>query len=296
VTVPAEKTKYQRFVEGYWLYIIPLVVVLFILTVGPTLFMFFLSFRSWVITLPDTNTFAGLENFYRMAQDPRFWNSVKVSIYLAGTPIVIQLILGMALALALHTNLKGFGMCKVLYVSPMIIPPVVVGLIWKIMFIPDVGSFNYFLELIGIEGPDWLNRTDTAVWAIIIAAAWEWTPFVTVTILAGLESLPPEPFEAARIDGASGIKTFWFITLPMLLPILAVVILFRIIESLGVLPLIFMMTDGGPATATETINYYAFKMFNHYEISYSSSIIVVIFFTILALSWYFMKVATRVRK
>ncbi len=294
--VPAEKTKYQRFVDGYWLYILPLVVVLFILTVGPTLFMFFLSFRSWVITLPGTNVFVGLENFFRMAQDPRFWNSVKVSIYLAGTPIVIQLILGMALALALHTNLKGFGMCKVLYVSPMIIPPVVVGLIWKIMFIPEVGSFNYFLELIGIEGPDWLNRTDTAVWAIIIAAVWEWTPFVTITILAGLESLPPEPFEAAKIDGASGMKTFWFITLPMLLPILAVVILFRIIESLGVLPLIFMMTDGGPATATETINYYAFKMFNHYEISYSSSIIVVIFFTILALSWYFMKVATRVRK
>lgn len=282
--------------EGYWLYILPLVVILFVLTVGPTLFMFFLSFRSWVITLPGTNVFVGLENFYRMAQDPRFWNSVKVSIYLAGTPIIIQLILGMALALALHTNLKGFGMCKVLFVSPMIIPPVVVGLIWKIMFIPDVGSFNYFLELIGIEGPDWLNRMDTAVWAIIIAAVWEWTPFVTITILAGLESLPPEPFEAARIDGASGPKTFLFITLPMLLPILAVVILFRIIESLGVLPLIFMMTDGGPATATETINYYAFKMFNHYEISYSSSIIVVIFFTILALSWYFMKVATGPKK
>ena len=294
--MPAEKTKYQRFVEGYWLYILPLMVVLFVLTVGPTLFMFFLSFRSWVITLPGTNVFAGLENFYRMAQDPRFWNSVKVSIYLAGTPIVMQLILGMALALALHTNLKGFGMCKVLYVSPMIIPPVVVGLIWKIMFIPDVGSFNYFLELIGIQGPDWLNRMDTAVWAIIIAAVWEWTPFVTITILAGLESLPPEPFEAAKIDGASGTKTFWYITLPMLLPILAVVILFRIIESLGVLPLIFMMTDGGPANATETINYYAFKMFNYYEISYSSSIIVVIFFTILALSWYFMKVATGPRK
>ena len=294
--MPVEKTKYQRFVEGYWLYILPLVVVLFILTVGPTLFMFFLSFRSWVITLPGTNVFVGLENFYRMAQDPRFWNSVKVSIYLAGTPIILQLIIGMALALALHTNLKGYGLCKVLFVSPMIIPPVVVGLIWKIMFIPDVGSFNYFLELIGIEGPDWLNRMDTAVWAIIIAAVWEWTPFVTITILAGLESLPPEPFEAAKIDGASAPQTFWFITLPMLLPILAVVVLFRIIESLGVLPLIFMMTDGGPATATETINYYAFKMFNHYEISYSSSIIVVIFFTILALSWYFMKVATGPKK
>jgi len=294
--VTAEKTGYQRFTEGYWLYILPLVVTLFILTVGPTLFMFFLSFRSWVITLPDTNVFAGLDNFYRMAQDPRFWNSVKVSIYLAGTPILFQLTLGMALALALHTNLKGYGMCKVLFVSPMIIPPVVVGLIWKIMFIPDVGSVNYFLELIGIEGPDWLNRMDTAVWAIIIAAVWEWTPFVTITILAGLESLPPEPFEAAKIDGASGVKTIWYITLPMLYPILAVVILFRIIESLGVLPLIFMMTDGGPATATETINYYAFKMFNHYEISYSSSIIVVIFFTILALSWYFMKVATGPRK
>ncbi len=119
---------------------------------------------------------------------------------------------------------------------------------------------------------------------------------MTITILAGLESLPPEPFEAAKIDNASSTKAFWYITLPMLLPILAVVILFRIIESLGVLPLIFMMTDGGPANATETINYYAFKMFNYYEISYSSSIIVVIFFTILALSWYFMKVATGPRK
>jgi len=204
--------------------------------------------------------------------------------------------LGVALALALHRNLKGFGMCKVLFVTPMIIPPVVVGLIWKVMFIPQVGSVNYFLDLLGLVGPDWLNRTDTAVWAIIIAAVWEWTPFVVITVLAGLEALPLEPFEAAKIDGASSMQIFTYVTFPLLKPILAVIFLFRIIESLGVLPLIFMMTDGGPASATETINYYAFKLFNYYEISYSSSIIVVIFLTIVALSWYFMQVATRTTK
>jgi len=164
----------------------------------------------------------------------------------------------------------------------MLVPPAVVGLMWKMMFIPNLGGIDYYLGLLGIPAIDWLSNPMTALFAVTIASVWEWTPFVIIVILAGLDSLPKSPIESAVIDGANTFHIIFYIIIPLLKPIILVVILLRIIESLAILPVVFMMTGGGPALATEAINLYAYHVGLEYlDIGYAASILVAFIFILL---------------
>jgi ABC-type sugar transport system permease subunit len=172
----------------------------------------------------------------------------------------------------------------------MLIPPVVVGLCWRILFTPDLGGINYFIGLLGLGAPDWLSRGDTALLAVTVASLWEWSPFVMVVLLAGLESLPSSPVESACIDGASALQMVFYIVLPLLKPVLLTVTMLRIIEALGILPVVYMMTGGGPASATEAINLYAFEVgFSFLDIAYASSLLVLFTMLILVFSLGFLR-------
>jgi ABC-type sugar transport system permease subunit len=153
-----------------------------------------------------------------------------------------------------------------------------------------LGGIDYLSDIFGLPSVDWLSYPSTAFWAVVIAAVWEWTPFVTLMYLATLEGLPQEPFEAARIDGASIFQILRHVTLPLLRPTTYVILFFRIIEALAIFPLIFVMTSGGPAEATEPTNYYAFiSAFDYLKIGYASSMIVLFFALIIAFNLYFVK-------
>jgi multiple sugar transport system permease protein len=167
----------------------------------------------------------------------------------------------------------------------MVLPPVVVALTWKILFTPDVSVVNWLLSLVGIAGPAWLVDPTLALWALVIADVWQWTPFVVLMLLAALQMLPEEPLEAARIDGASGWQIFLYIILPLLKPVLLVAGLFRLIDSVKAFPNIFIMTGGGPGVATEATNYYAYLQgFSYTFLGYSSAITVVMLIATFALS------------
>jgi len=171
----------------------------------------------------------------------------------------------------------------------MVIPPVIVGLTWKVLFTPNLGGINYYLKMISIQGPDWLNRPFTAQIAVLLAAVWEWTPFVMLLLLAAMENLAPETREAATIDGVSKTQMVRFITLPLIKPVIIIVLLFRIMDALGILPLVFVMTKGGPASATEIINFYAYMSgFVYYKVGYAAGLITVLFAIVFALNWYFL--------
>jgi len=268
---------------------LPFLVIFGILTIIPALLNFYLSLTSWNLIQPGSQKFVGIRNYLTMASDSRFWNSLKISFYYIIVPVSVQIILGFLWALALRPRLKGTYIIRTLLLIPMVIPPVIVGLTWKVLFTPNLGGINYYLKVINIKGPDWLNQPFTAQIAVLTAAVWEWTPFVMLLLLAAMENLPSDVMEAATIDGVTKIQMVRYVIFPLIKPVMIIALLFRIMDALGILPLVFVMTKGGPASATEIINFYAYMSgFVYYKIGYATSLITVLFAIIFALNWYFL--------
>ncbi len=258
------------------LFLVPALVVLFVVTILPLIYLIVTSFTPLSLTRPNSFWFAGLLNYEQLLEDERFWNSLWVQARLSFWTVTMQLIIGLGLALLLNSRIKFLELIRSTFLIPMVLPPVVVALIWKVLFTPDVSILNWTLGLLKLPQPAWLADPTLALWAIIVADVWEWFPFVMLMLLAALQMLPEEPLEAAKIDGASAWQTFWHIILPLLKPALLVAGLFRLIDSVKAFPHIFIMTAGGPGVATEATNYYAYLQgFSYTYIGFSSAIIVV---------------------
>ena len=273
----------------YFYWTLPFLAIFGVLTIIPALLNFYLSLTSWNLIQPGSQKFAGIRNYLIMASDSRFWNSLKISFYYLIVPVSIQMILGFLWALALRPRLKGTYIIRTLLLIPMVIPPVIVGLTWKVLFTPNLGGINYYLKMVNIKGPDWLNQPFTAQIAVLVAAVWEWTPFVMLLLLAAMENLPSDVMEAATIDGVTKVQMVRYVIFPLIKPVMVIVLLFRIMDALGILPLVFVMTKGGPASATEIINFYAYMSgFVYYKIGYATSLITVLFAIVFALNWYFL--------
>ena len=238
-----------------------------------------------------------MSNYIRAFTDVRTLNSIKVSFYYVFVNTAIQVAIGFIIAYLLYLGKTGTRFLRSIFLFPMLLPPVVVGLSWRMLMTPNLGGVNYFLGLIGINAPAWLGQTDTALIAVTIAAVWEWTPFVMIVLLAGLESMPVDPIEAALIDGANSIQKIRYVVFPALRPVFLIVIILRIVESLGILPVIYVMTGGGPANATEPINLYAFASgIDYLDVSFASSLLVLYIFILLASASFFIIAAMRSNK
>ncbi len=259
---------------GYRRFLAPALVIVTGLTILPILFTVALSLTSLSYTSTRPTRFVGLGNYAQLFQDERFVASLWQSAILIFGPVIVQMILGFLLALVMNERLPGLGWLRVIFIVPMFFPPIVMGLMWKVLFTPQLGGINYYLGLVGIESPAWLADPTLALAAIVIAAVWGWTPFVAVMFYTAMQTFPGELYEAARIDGASWTQRVRYVTLPLLKNTALVVLIFRIMEALAIFPIIFVMTSGGPAGGTETVNYYAFVAgFNFLKVGYASAII-----------------------
>jgi len=266
-------------------FLVPAVAVLALVTLLPLLYLFVTSFTPLDLTQPGSLRWAGLANYRQLAIDGRFWGSVWVQAQLSFWTVALQMLVGFAVALLLNGRMRFVELVRATFIIPMVLPPVVVALIWKILFTPDISILDWTLGLLGLPQPAWLADAHFALWAIIIADVWEWFPFVMLMLLAALQMLPNEPLEAARLDGASSWQVFRHITLPLLKPAIVVAALFRLIDSVKAFPHIFIMTGGGPGTATEVTNFYAYLQgFSYTYIGYSSAIIVVMLLATLLMS------------
>jgi len=276
-----------------WL-LLPALLTLGVLSLLPILVTVWLSLTSWNLMVPTSGAFVGLENYGRMLADRYFGNAVMITLILILGPVALQMLLGLGLALHLHRDLPLLRASRAVFITPMVIPPVIAGLIWKVLLIPNLGGVNYFLGLVGVSGPNWL---ETPIWALIavgLVAVWEDTPFVMLLLLAALESLPTEPFEAATVDGASAWQRLRYVTIPLIMPAILVALLFRIIASLNIFPVIYVMTKGGPGRSTEVLSYYAFTHgFQFLDIGYASALAMGLFALIVALSGLFMLLRVR---
>ncbi len=211
--------------------------------------------------------FTGLDNFSIIYGDRVFWQAILTTALFVILAVAIETLLGLLLALLVARELRFAGLIRVSLILPMTIAPVVVGVIWRLLYASDIGVVNPLFELFGFDGPNVLAHPLTAFLGLVAVDVWEWTPLLFLIILAGLHSLPQDPIEAARVDGASRLQTFFHHTLPLLKPVLLVGVVLRTIDAVGTFDQIYVLTKGGPGTATQLISIYAYNtafLFNQY--------------------------------
>lgn len=233
-----------------YIFLAPALVIMALALMYPLGYMVYGSFRDWDPSQAlGESTFVGLKNYYVLWNDPNFRESVAVTLKFAVSVVTVEMFIGVGLALLLDRNLRGMSLLRTLFILPMMIAPVVVGLIWRYMYHPTIGVFNRSLKAAGLESVDWLGQH--ALLSVIIADIWQWTPFIFILALAALQSLPRSALEAARIDGATGWQQIIHIKLPLMMPVLIVTCLLRLIDAFKVLEVILVMTEGGPGLSTE---------------------------------------------
>jgi multiple sugar transport system permease protein len=258
-----------------WFFVSPALIVLLLLSIFPFIYSLALSFHQW--NLSDRNagwSFVGFANYLRiLTGDPAFWPAVRVTVSFLVVTIAIEFMLGLAVAVLISQERRALAAIQTIVVLPMMITPVVVGLIWRFMFNADHGVINYLLATLGITGPLWLGDPRTGFWAVVIADVWEWTPFMALIMLAALQALPREPLEAAVVDGASRRQAFVSIVLPLIRPAIMVALLFRGIDAFKTFDLIYVLTQGGPGTSTEVLSLYTYKWgFKFFEMGYAAAL------------------------
>ena len=276
-----------------WLLLVPTIFLLLALTVYPLIYSFIAMLHKINIRTGE-RTFIGFQNFIEMGTDPFFWNALKNTAIYTGTAVTVEFVLGLSLAMFLSTKLAGRNIFRSLFLTPMMLPPIVAAVIFKIIYIPDFGIINWFLGLIGIEGIIWEASVNTALLSIIIVDIWEWTPFMFLILLAGLQAIPLDPYEAAEVDGATKFQIFRDITFPLLKPAVLIALLLRIMDTLRIFDQIFIMTGGGPANATETMSLYIYRhAFRFSNIGYATAMsFVMLILTILISNFFISRLKT----
>lgn len=269
-------------------FLLPLFLSLLVLVLVPMASLLGLSFTNYKMTSAQIR-FTGFENYINLFSDKGFLNAAGNTLFMVFFSVLFQMVGGVAAALAIQRMRRLRGVVQALIVMPMVIPPVIAGLIWRILLIPKYGGIHALLYGLGIkDAPAWLADPVAARWVIVLVAVWEWTPFVVLFVLAALDSLPVSPFEAARIDGASFWQELWYLTLPLIKPILSMVLVFRIVEGLKIFPLVFSLTQGGPGNNTEELTYFAYSEgFVKFKAGYASASSMLMFAVLLALIIFF---------
>ena len=236
------------------LLVLPAWVFLVLVFALPIIGAVYLSFRNETLGSFVEPRFIGLENYAAALADPRFWESIGTTLFLIVAGLVIQLPIGIGLALLLHRNLRGTQLFRTALIVPMLLTPVAVGLMWRFMFDTDFGIINWFLRSVIEAPPNWLGSRWPARFAVVIVDSWLSIPFVMLMVLAALASLPKGPAEAAAIDGAGPWSIFLHVTLPALVPVILVIVMIRIVDVVKLFDIIFIVTQrGGPGTATQTL-------------------------------------------
>ena len=287
-----EGSRPARLAPNYWPFVVPALVVISAVIVFPWVFTLWMSAHRW--TLGQEQSFIGFENYVRLASDARFWESLWHTLVYTVLSVVAPLFLGTLAALVFDAQFPLRGFLRGVFVMPMMATPVAIALVWTMMFHPQLGVLNYLLSFIGIGPLEWIYNQSTVIPSLVLVETWQWTPLVMLIVLGGLAAVPREPYESAEIDGANAWQKFRYLTMPMIAPFLMIAVIIRSIDAVKSFDIIYAMTQGGPGTASETINIYLYNTaFAYYDIGYASAMAVVFFIVIIALSFVLLMVRAR---
>ena len=277
----------QRF--GFLL-TLPGLATLFIIIIFPLVFTIITSFYDYTLLNPNHDDFVGLENYQEVLEEEYIGHSVIITIQFVLATVFIEFIIGYALALALDKVQRFKSIYYVILLAPLMINPVVVGLVWRMILHTELGIMNYLLKLMSINRVNWLGDSDIAFWTIVFVDIWHQVSFMTILLLAGLAALPREPYEAARMDGASALRCLIYITLPLMRPVIIVALLLRLIFAVKTFDIIYIMTKGGPGIATDLVSYFIYRSaFFSLDIGRASALSVGLLVIVLLLTFYLYK-------
>ena len=283
------------------LFLVPAMVTLLGITVFPLLYELRLAFSSWELTISTQSEFVGFQNFIDIVlNDPRFWSSMRVTAILTGGGVTIQLILGTGLALLLNRLHAWRTPFVSLLLIPVMIAPVVAGFQFRMIYHDQFGPLNYMFELLTFgkwRGFAWVADPNVALTAVMLTDIWQWTPFLMLIVLAGLQSISPELYEATRVDGATAWGSFRHITVPLLLPFVVIGILIRAMDCFKLFDIIYLVTGGGPGNITETVSFYTYLQgVKCFSLWYTAALAFVQLIVIIVIAQIFLKFLRRQRE
>lgn len=281
------------------LFILPTIILLILMNIFPLVYSLFLSFTNYSVISGDAPQWIGLSNYQAILSDPRFWNNFAITGRYALVSVVLQTLVGFGLAMLLRTKFKGSGILTTLILIPMMLSPIVVAVFWKLIFNPSNGILNVLLGFTDINtSPEWLGQADLAMWAIVIVDVWMWSPFVMLLTLAGLSAIPEYLYEAASIDRASTWFQFRRITLPQVMPLLLIAVLFRTIEAFKQFDLVMGLTGGGPGDVTETVSVRLYKLAfqGQFDTGMSSALAYIVLVIIIGVSNLYIRALNKARE
>ena len=249
----------------------------------PWAFTLYMSFHDWKVG--GGHSFVGLGNYAKLFGDERFLLSILRTFYFTALAVVLPMFIGTAAALCFARRFPLRGLARTVFILPMMATPVAVALVWTMMFHPQLGVLNWLLSTLGLPPSLWVYSAATVIPTLVIVEVWHWTPLVMLIVLGGIASLPGDPYEAAKIDGATAWQAFRHVTLPLLMPFIVVALIIRTIDALKAFDTIYVITQGGPGTASETINVFLYLQgFAYYNMGYASAVVVVFFALIVLLA------------
>src|SRR5438105_6451323 len=271
----------------YLWFVVPALAATFGIIIFPWVFTLYVSVQDW--DAAGSAGFVGLRNYMQLFGDERFLLSVVRTVYYSVLTVVAPLVLGTFAAVLLHREFRFRGLVRGIFLLPMMATPVAIALVWVMMFHPQFGVLNYLLERVGLPASLWVYAPESVIPALALVETWQWTPFTMLIVLGGLSSIPTDPYESATIDGANTWQLFRYITLPLVMPFILIAAVLRTIDAFKAFDTIYPITQGGPGTASETINIYLYlQAFSYTHIGSSSAVVVVFFAMILVLAYLMM--------
>lgn len=283
-----------------WIFVTPTILLLLAINIFPLIWTIRLSFTNYRANRPNADIkFIGLRNYERILTDSDIWQTMQATAHFLFWTLLLQVVIGFALAWLINRKFKGNGLWTTIIVLPMMLSPAVVGNFWTFLYQPQIGLFNYLISFLTTIDPSsftMIGEVNLAPWAIVIVDTWMWTPFVMLICLAGLRSIPDYIYEAAECDRASSWRQFWTITIPMVLPFLMLAVLFRGIENFKMFDLVVLLTGGGPGSTTEltSINLKR-EAFEKWRTGYASAYAVILFVTMFGLASIYVKAMNKVK-
>jgi len=275
------------------LFPLPAVIFVALLMVFPVLYTSYLSFTNWNLTSGLPATFVGWRSYARVLTEPRFVNALARTFAFTFFAVAIEGVFGVAAALVLHRAFVGKSLAKLLLLLPLVATPVAIGIVFNLFYDPTIGLANFVLTSLGLPPGLWISNDKSVIPSLILVDVWQWTPMITLIVLAGLAGLSDEPIEAARIDGASEAQIIRWVTIPMVMPVILTALILRLIDALKTFDIIFAMTGGGPGYASETLNIMGYKYsFEYFRMGQSAVILVVLFLVVFSCSLGIMKLRT----